>query len=97
MHTTRRPSSRHHLDRCTAVAAIALFIVIPKKFDIIDERKAVNLYAKGDVAKVLLDLAKERARADTERDGAATFCAPLGAPLSGRWYQQRRPLARSRW
>jgi hypothetical protein len=37
------------------------------------------------------------ARAGTARDGAASFCAPLGAPLSGRWYQQRRPLARSRW
>jgi hypothetical protein len=37
------------------------------------------------------------ARAGTERDGAASFCAPLGAPLSARWYQQRRPLARSRW
>ena len=43
---------------------VALFIVIPKKFDIIDERKAVNLYAKGDVVKVLLELAKERSRAD---------------------------------
>jgi hypothetical protein len=36
------------------------------------------------------------ARTGTERDGPASFCAPFGAPISGRWYQQRRPLARSR-
>lgn len=43
---------------------VACFIVVPKKFDIVDERKTVNLFAKGDVAKLLVELAKDRAKAD---------------------------------
>lgn len=38
---------------------VAVFIVTPKKFDIIDEKKTVNLFASGEVAKTLLELVKE--------------------------------------
>lgn len=42
----------------------ALFIVISNKFGIVDERKAVNLFATGDTAKTLAELAKDKSTAD---------------------------------
>ncbi|HYG74035.1 MAG TPA: hypothetical protein VEK08_03430 [Planctomycetota bacterium] len=43
---------------------IASFVVFPKKFEIVDERKAVHLFAKGDVAKQIADLSRERTKVE---------------------------------
>jgi len=47
-----------------AEGVLASFIVFPKKFEIIDERKAVNLYAKGDIAKQITEMSRERTRVE---------------------------------
>ena len=44
--------------------AVVSFVIILKKFDIIDENKTVNLFATGEVATKLLELAKSKSRAE---------------------------------
>ncbi|HEY3319028.1 MAG TPA: hypothetical protein VGP72_00930 [Planctomycetota bacterium] len=41
---------------------VAMLTIIPKKFEVVEERKTLNLYAKGELVKQLQDWAKEKTR-----------------------------------